>query len=126
MADPVGDERVWYRHVREGNRGFMVERNGRQCIKLDRPNEEIVLPYREHEWQLDRESRPLNKHQAGRVAYEADLAARIALGDHAPRKDWLSLTDEQRIVWMAKGPPAGPRAELFRLIMKWSNKYVVK
>jgi hypothetical protein len=125
MADPAPEDRVWYRHAREGNRGYMVERDGKKYIHLDRPNEVIEQPFRESDWQVDRETRPLNKHQVGRIAYEADSVAREALGEYEPRKEWLSLTDAQRLAWMAGGPPPGPRKELFDMVMRWSRKYTV-
>ena len=126
MTDPAPDDRIYYRHVREGQRGFMVERDGKQLIKLDRPNEEILRPFREHEWMLDREARPLNKHQIGKVSFEADKALCEALGEYdGSKRDWLSLTDEKRIRWIERGPPPGPRKELYNAICKVTRKYTV-
>lgn len=121
------EDRQYYRHVQEGQRGYLVERDGKKYIRLDRPNEVMERIFREHEWQLDREARPLNQHQVGRVAFEADKAACIALGEHDDsRREWASLTESKRLAWMASGPPPGPRKELFDAIMRWSRKYTVK
>lgn len=119
-------ERIYFRHVREGQRGYKVTRDGREYIRLDRPAEEILLPFRESEWLLDRETRPLNKWLVARVAFEADKVLCEGLGEHPEsRREWASVVEDKRIAWMAHGPPPGPRKELFDAIMKVTRKYTV-
>jgi hypothetical protein len=116
-------ERVYYRHFRDGNRGYLVERDGQQCIKLDRPNEDIVRPFKDAEWLPERENRPCTKAQITKVAFEADKALCGALGMFVEAKrEWLNMKEPKRIAWMAgaASPPSelrGLRKELYQRIM---------
>ena len=119
-TDPTPDRREWYSHVRTGEKGYLVVRDGARHIKLDRPNQDIVKPYRESEWHRDNEHRPLTRQHLGLVAFAADRELCRSLGMHEQAKrDWLSLTTEQRVAWMDSGPgkPA-ERARLWSAIMK--------
>lgn len=129
MTDPRPEDRIWYRHHREGTRGYLVTREGKRCIKLDRPQQssefsEVVQPFIEGNWIPERENRPCTRAGIARVAFEADKALCIAIGEHVlGRREWLNLKDEQRIDWMAghKKPPAelkGSRRELYIDVMK--------
>lgn len=107
-----------------GDLGFLIERDGRQFIKLDRPNQEILRPFNaqtSHEWQPDAVRRPLTNYQIGMVAFAADKALKAALGLHDTTKNekaWLDLSDSQRRLWMEKGPVVDPvRASLYKAIM---------
>ena len=114
--DPKPAERRWYSHQRTGDRAYFVKREGRECVKLDRPNQEIVKPLTP-EWKEDHESRPLNMSQLARICYAADQELCKALGERDLVKDWLSLRDEEIHAWMSgKGPAKGPalRRELYR------------
>jgi hypothetical protein len=120
-------EKVYYRHVREGQRGYRVQRDGKDLIKLDRPSEDIVVPFREHEWMLDRESRPLNAQQVARASFEADKAICEAMGLHLEsRRDWRNMTDEQRIKWITQGPAAGLRRQVYDAIAAATRPYTVE
>lgn len=112
------DGRVWYRHELDAQRGFMVVRDGKQYIQLDRPQEEILRPYREHEWTLDRQERPLSRMQVAKLTYIADqaLCEILALYDHK-RPEWLNLTVEKRLAWIATGPGEPKvRKDIYRAI----------
>lgn len=119
-TDPTPDKREWYSHVRTGELGYMVKREGALCVKLDRPNQDIVKPYREAEWRRENDHRPLTRQHLALVCFAADRELCRALGMHEQAKrDWLSLTTEQRVAWMDTGPqkPA-ERARLWATIMK--------
>lgn len=126
--DPADHERTFYRHATTGDLGWMVRREGRDCIRLDRPAQEISRPYRESEWIAEREHRPLTKLQLVQIAFEADKRLCFFLGKHdLARREWLSMKDEQRIAWADKGPPAGGgRPELFAAILKVLERYAGK
>jgi hypothetical protein len=104
-GDQVSEAKVFYRSSKDGELGWMVERDGRKLIQLNRPNEEVLRHYTEAEWIPEMEHRPLSKAALGRVCFESDQALCRALGIHeATQKTWLDLTDKQRIAWMTKGP----------------------
>lgn len=117
--DPPERERVWYRSRMDGNLGYLVVRGGKSRIRLHRPNEEIIRVFNEDDWIAEREHRPLTAAQTAQVAYEADAKLCAMLGDYSKRHPWMNLSEEVRIKWIEKGPPAKPpiRRDLFECIM---------
>lgn len=90
-------------------------------LRLDRPNEEILRPLKGNaEWILDRDHRPLTKYQVAQICFEADRKLCFALGLHDnARKEWIGLTDNQRIAWMETGPQTPPiRGNVYKAIRK--------
>lgn len=116
--DPKPSERIYYRSARDGNLGYLVTRDGVDKIRLDRPMEEIVLPFRESEWLQEHEYRPFALSQIAALAFEADKFLCRLLGLHKEAKrEWLSLKDLERADWIQNGPDdAGLRRELFAAI----------
>ncbi len=117
--DPLPHERAFHRHSTTGDLGWLVRREGKDCIRLDRPAQEIVRPFRPDEWIVEREHRPLTKYQLAQVAFEADKKLCFFLGHHdLSRREWLALKDEPRIAFTNNGPGGkGPRQQLFNAIM---------
>jgi hypothetical protein len=121
--DPPPSKRQYFRSAETGDLGYLVQRKGKDYIKLDRALEEIVKPYNEatrHQWQPDREWRPLNRVALAQICFEADkvFCRHLGLADLST-KEWLSLSTEQRILWMEKGPTQDPnRAKLWKSIVK--------
>lgn len=117
---PSEEERVYYRDIQTGDLGYMVRREGKACIRLDRPLQEIIRPYRKNQWKPDVEHRPLTKFQVTRIAFEADRQLCLTLGLHdKAKREWMSLTDEQRIAWSDGGPTDKvERVKLYRSVMK--------
>lgn len=118
--DPPPNERTYYRSVGNADRGWLVRRNGIDCIKLDRPMQDIVRPFREHEWSAEKQHRPLNPIEKARVAYAADQELCKAIGlIRGSRKTWLDISDDMRIQWMNDGPERPDcRVKLFAMIME--------
>jgi len=86
------------RSVTDGQVGFLVETEGGGIgVKLDRANEDRVLPYREGQWRAD-EAAPLNHIQIARIAYDADRTFRICRGEYKVT-EWINLRDADRIAW---------------------------
>jgi hypothetical protein len=112
-------ERSWYRSVMDGQRAYLVERDGKTYVRLDRPDEEIMRPFVAAEWVPDFEKQPFTETQIAQVAFEADRRLCLALGLHdKARKEWPSLSDDMRIAWLRQGPAAPEvRAELYAAIM---------
>jgi hypothetical protein len=109
--DPPAQSREWFRHARDGQLGWKVRRDGRDCIKLDRVAQEIIQPFRDGDWIAEVEHRPLNKWQIFKVAFEADKELCRVLGlIHESKREWLNLRDEERQDWMDWGPE-GKRPE---------------
>lgn len=102
-------EKQWFRHATTGDRGYLVERNGEQFIRYDRPGEEMLRKYNEQQWLPDRDKRPFARYHVGLVQYEADSKLCFFLGMYdRTRKKWESLTDEERKKWMEHGPQKTP------------------
>lgn len=107
MQDPPS--RRWYRRRTDGQLGYMVERHGREMIKLDRPKDDAVEPFNSQLWEPTSSERPITRQQVARIAFDADRALCKMLALHGEaRKDWLDLSDPQRLAWIAEGPPANP------------------
>jgi len=119
--DPKVHERRWYSHARTGDRAYFVKREGRECVRLDRPNEELIRPLGP-EWKEDHETRPLNMSQLARICYAADQELCKALGERSLMKDWLSLRDEEMHAWMSgQGPTKGPKARRDAYMGLWEK-----
>jgi hypothetical protein len=107
MKDPP--RKRWYRSKRDGQLGYMVERHGREMIKLDRPAQDLVEPFNSSMWEPVSADRPVTRQQVARIAFEADRALCRMLAIHGEsRKEWIGLSDKDRIAWVANGPPADP------------------
>lgn len=117
--DPPDHERVFYRHTTTGDLGWMVRREGKDHIRLDRPSHEIVRLFKPADWIEEREHRPLTRLQLTQIAFEADKKLCFFLGKHdLARREWLNLKDEDRIAWSQHGPGSGGgRRELFDAVM---------
>ncbi len=118
--DPEPGKRVWYENAQTGDRGWLVRRDGKDAIRLDRGTLEELRPMRSDEWRQVQNYRPLNRHAITTVAFAADKALNLVLGDHEKsRTEWASLSQAKRKAWMNVGPtdPA-IRAELYAAIMK--------
>lgn len=118
-TDPKPSDRVYYRSSEDGQRAYLVRRAGKDMLKLDRPMEEILRPF-DGNWKPDVQQHPLTKHAVGKVAYDADVALRRAMGVHMKPQEteWLSMKEQARIKWMESGPASGDvREDLYDAIM---------
>jgi hypothetical protein len=117
--EPELEERLFYRSRATGDKGFIVKRDGRLYVKLDRPNQEILRVYAEQDWIPAFDIRPLTRMALGQVAFEADRKLCFFLGLHEKsRREWLSLSDDQRIRWIKYGPVEKERRLLWESILK--------
>lgn len=115
-VDPEPADRVYYRHVMDGDRGYLVVREGVQCIKLDRPNQVIFQRFSEHDWAPDTTTVEIPVAAMIRVAFEADRELRRALGDYAGAKlTWENMDRAQKLRWEEQGP--GKKAHLKRRLL---------
>lgn len=109
--DPPAQAREWVTHTKEGSRGWKVKRGGRDYVKLDNPAFDHVIVYRESEWRPEHDHRPLTRWAIAKVAFEADKALCVALGQIAlSKREWIDLKEEARLAWMQDGP-TGSRPE---------------
>lgn len=125
--EPENDERSYYRHARTGDLGYLVRKDGKDCIRLDRPMEELYQPMTDA-WVREDEHVPFSRFQVATVAWDADKALCRILGQHVEaRSEWSSQSDKERIYFMARGPcekhgkdlkqVGGLRSELYKTIM---------
>jgi hypothetical protein len=117
--DPTPAERAYYRSHKDGQRAYLVRRNGKDMLRLDRPMEEI-LHQLDGNWQADVSIPPLSVHAIAAVAFAADRALCKATGVQlkAHQGEWLSMKEQARIDWMNEGPKTGDiRDDLYDAIM---------
>lgn len=117
--EPREHERIYVRSATTGDLGWMCKREGKQCVRLDRPMQEIIKPYLDTEWIPESDHRPLTRLQLSQIAFEADKALCLYIGMHdLARREWKLLTERQRITWTETGPGRGSgRRELFLAVM---------
>ena len=116
--EPELGMREWYTHRGSGDRGYLVRREGKDMIRLDRPSDPHAVRPMSSDWLRDEGWRPITVHQRAQVAFEADRALCRALGVHEEtKKNWNELSDSARIRWTTTGPLDEPRAGLWSAIM---------
>ena len=116
--EPKPSERVYYRSSVDGQRAYVVRRNDEECLRLDRPGEELIRK-KDGTWKLDEQLYPLTAHQLAKVAWVADKALCACIGEHTEsKKDWLNTPERERIRFMKEGPDMGNiRDQLYTAIM---------
>jgi hypothetical protein len=115
--DPKPNERKYYRSAIDGQRGYLVRRGGEDCVRLDRPMEELVSPL-DGSWAVDSKLHVMSRHAAAKIAYIADQALCRATGEYGSKKEWIDLGDNERIRFMKDGPDVGGfRDEFYKGIM---------
>jgi hypothetical protein len=120
--DPTPDRRIYYTHARTGDRGYLVRRYGTDHIKYDRVGPDQTIPFRPEDWREELGRRAFQEHEVTRVAFAADKELCRALGRvREANRQWLDLSDADRISWVTSGPPVRPhhlRAKLYRAIVE--------
>ena len=102
--DPAPAEREYFREESSGQLGWKVIREGKEMVRLDRADEEIIRRLN-HSWIPERESRPLTKAQVAQVAFEADKKLCFFMGQpEQARKDWNNMHEAEKRRWMTTGP----------------------
>jgi hypothetical protein len=117
--EPKPSERTYYRSRLDGQRAYLVKREGKECLRLDRPSEAIYHAIN-GDWVQDAQQHVANAHQVAKVAFIADRALCPIVGAHTEAKDeWINLKEQDRIKFMQDGPDTGDiRDDLFRAITK--------
>jgi hypothetical protein len=117
--EPKPSERVYYRSKLDGQRAYIVRKDGFEMLRLDRPSEEIYRKLNA-EWVPDKRIYSANPHQVAKVAFIADRALCAVVGDFLESKqEWLNLREAERIRFMQLGPNVGGiRDKLFKAVMK--------
>ncbi len=118
--DPKPHERQWYRNAQTGDRAFLVRRDGKDAIRMDRGPVEDIRVFNDREWvEEDPDIPDFSEIQIAKVTFEADKALCYQMGDvKKARREWLSLLDDQRIKWMREGPQEPRRKKLYAAIKK--------
>lgn len=105
VSEPLEHQRVYYRHRTTGDLGYLIKDNGKDVIRLDRPMERIIKQFDTNNWLPDKEARKMSVAQVAQICFEADRKLCFFLGEHdLAKREWVNLSDEQRIAWMQKGP----------------------
>ena len=119
--DPAPHEREYYRHATTGDLGYVVTRDGKDCIKMERgTSPEEIRDFVPAAWVREMQVFPMNRLQLVQIAFEADRKLCFYLGLHKESKrEWRSMKEEVRIRWVEHGPEASKlRNHLFRSIME--------
>ena len=75
----------------------MVTENGKKYIIRDTPANPVKRLYKEREWVLESEHRPLLAQQTTRIVFEAEKAFLQAMGHQKGNKmDWAMMTNLER------------------------------
>ncbi len=94
-----------YRSTTTGDRGYLVEVDGKKYIDLDRPSHSSRRLYKERDWIKEDEHRPLLPQQIWHVYFQAEKYLRIALGDPKGNKmDWMMMDNNTRGEWVREEP----------------------
>src|SRR5262245_19057305 len=89
--DPPAHEREYFRQASSGDRGYLVRRDGKDCIRLDRPEQELIFPL-SGQWKRDEYGSLYLHDQIAQVAFNADRGMCALLGLHAEsRLQWREL-----------------------------------
>lgn len=109
--DPIEEEKTYYRNEQSGQLAWVVRREGKEFMRLDRPSEEILLPCRRNAegcpsgWKEEARPRLLGPGVIGRIAFEAYKALCGATGKAMRAKmEWLSLSEAARHDFIVRGP----------------------
>ena len=103
--DPLPNEREYVRSSRTGDRGYLVRREGKDVVRLDRPMQELLFP-KGPEWVADEFGSLLLESQVAHICFAADRAICGAVGLHMEsRKGWQDLSDAERLKFLGDGPP---------------------
>lgn len=118
--DPRPHQRVWYRHRDTGDRAYLVKRDGKDCIRYDRGDYEQVKLFNEQEWIAEDPEKPeFSPYQIARVTFAADKEFCAVIGEIGKsRREWLNLSDKQRIAWTDDGPQEPRRKRLYQAVKK--------
>lgn len=127
--EPEVEDRVYYRHITTGDLGYLVRREGRDCMRYDQQGQDRYVPFIENNWIMVDEDRTFPPMTLVQVAYEADRKLCHMYGKILEaRTEWLSLRDDDRIDFLNNGPPPNPpiRVEVYKAIMKVMSKAGIK
>lgn len=115
-------KRRWFRHHQTGDLGFLIEKDGKPFIRLDRSGQAIDKPYSEdsNRWVEESLDRPFTLAQVSKVAFALDVAVCELIGLHVESKrQWIGLKDHERIAFIQDGPQGPPlRREMWQRAME--------
>lgn len=91
---------------------------------MNRPDEDIVVPFRQGEWVPEMEHRPMTIAQVAEIAFTADRRLITFAVNPGLAKSWHDLSDDLKIQWMEKGPKKEPmRIALYKAIKEALKPY---
>lgn len=113
-------ERAYFRHRLTGDRGYLIERDGRKLIRMDTGPGAVEKNYVALHWIPDHQHQPKPKIAIARVAYEADIAycQMMHLQRGVRRPEWPSLSRKKQMFWVDEGPKDEGRRKLWLAVMR--------
>jgi len=111
--DPKPQERQYVRHRMTGDLGWLVTRDGKECVRYDRPNIDHHIAVRRDDkglmvdWVDEKPPAPLNAHHVAMVAFQTDQELLRHLGEIGKKRAWLDMREEERHRFIKEGPGVG-------------------
>lgn len=97
---PVGTP---VRHMKTGDLGKIVEKDGELFIKPDLPGSPVYYPATMiYNWQIEKYAKRLPTGSWARVAYEANRALCDIHPDMKRQKEWMSLHPLEKASWIER------------------------
>jgi hypothetical protein len=118
-------DKAYYRSRATGDLGYLVEREGKTWVKLDRAGPETLKEFAEQQWIVEEHRSPLNPQQLGKLTYEIDqlLCRAVGRGQEA-KQDWIAKQNEEQQEWVDVGPcDDGIRDDLFDAVVGVLRRY---
>ena len=115
--EPTRDARIYYRHAQTADRGYLVKREGRDAIQRDRPAIDDYT-FELKDWNKEApETSKFSELHIAMVQFEADRKLCWALGlADLSKREWVDMTEKQRLAWIRTGPQAPTRAGLYKVV----------
>jgi hypothetical protein len=134
-------QRRWYRRLSDGQLAWLVTDEDEddsvwdrdeeffphmrldrasECIRIRVPlNADGDVPPLINGWNKATERRPLTRGQVAQIVFDADRRLCFFFGvTDASRREWVSLSEQQRMEWTRKGPKSGLRKKLWESIFE--------
>lgn len=103
--DPAENEREYFKHRQSGQLGWLVKREGKEAVRLDRPMQDITIPYSEATWTAEERPRLLNAQQCAQVSFAAYKALCVLTGKHERSAvEWANMSEDVRLQFAKDGP----------------------
>lgn len=120
QTQPSSVERRWVRSVKSGDLAEVIVKDGKPFVVYPGRQGQADIPFRDGDWVDEEKPRKVTEMQCAEIAWAADQKLQYFMGERVrAKKEWLALTDDERIAYTKKGPKMPViRRILWKLIMR--------